>query len=110
MRGPGRDDGPPFAEPWQAQAIAIVARLQETGAIGAAEWSNALGAAIRAAQAAGDPDDGSTYYHHVLAALETLVAAKGLAGLGELATMKAAWTEAYATTPHGQPVTLRPRG
>jgi len=27
-----------------------------------------------------------------------------------LATMKAAWTEAYATTPHGQPVTLRPRG
>jgi nitrile hydratase accessory protein len=110
VRGRGSDDGPPFAEPWQAQAMAIVARLQEAGAIGAAEWSNALGTAIRAAQTAGDPDDGSTYYHHVLAALETLVAAKGLAARTELAAMKTAWTEAYAATPHGQPVTLRPRG
>lgn len=99
---------PAFAEPWQAQAMAIAARLQEAGVFTAGEWSAALGAAIRAAQAAGDPDDGSTYYDHVVAALETLLTAKGAASAAELAAMKAAWTEAYATTPHGRPVELKP--
>src|SRR3954451_7089907 len=37
------------------------------------EWAAALGDAIKRAQAAGDPDDGSTFYRHWLASLERLV-------------------------------------
>ena len=54
-------------------------------------------------EAFGDPDDGSTYYHHWLAALRHLVAAKGLLAEADIARRKAAWAEAYATTAHGEP-------
>ena len=64
-----------------------------------------LGSAI--AQAAGDLDDGSTYYHHVLSALEHLVQEKKIATADLLAAKKAAWIEAYEHTPHGKPVELR---
>ena len=65
-----------------------------------------LGAAIKQAQAAGDPDDGSTYYQHVLNALEALVLEKSLTTRDALAARKEAWRAAYARTPHGQPVLL----
>ena len=97
---------PPFREPWQAQVLATALSLQATGVFTAAEWSEALGAEIKRAQTAGDPDLGNTYYHHVLSALETLVENKGLVPSQELATRKAQWEQAYRETPHGLPVTL----
>lgn len=103
-----RAEGEPlFAEPWEAQALALAVALQRAGAFTANEWAEALGAAIKRAQAAGDPDDGSTYYRHVLAALEQLVQDKDIATADLLATRKAAWVEAYEHTPHGKPVELR---
>ena len=99
-------DGPVFAEPWQAQAFALAVKLQEEGLISAGEWATALGAEIKAAQARGDRDDGTTYYRHWLAALERLVAEKGLVDPEALQTRKDDWTEAYRSTPHGQPVRL----
>ena len=56
----------------------------------------------------GAPDDGSQYYHHWLAALERLVASKGLLTPDALADCKEAWAEAYRHTPHGKPVKLEP--
>lgn len=103
-----RAEGEPmFAEPWEAQALALAVALQQAGCFTAVEWAEALGAAIRRAQAAGDPDDGSTYYLHVLDALEHLVREKRIAGAGLLAARKAAWIDAYEHTPHGKPVELR---
>ena len=61
-----------------------------------------------AAQAAGDADQGDTYYHHWLAALESLVAAKGAARADELQRCAAAWDHAADRTPHGQPIVLQP--
>lgn len=101
------DNDPLFQEPWQAQALATAFGLQEAGIITATEWSDALGAAIKRAQAAGDPDEGDTYYNHVLDALEALMQEKGLVPAEELSTRKAQWKEAYLTTSHGQPVTIR---
>lgn len=101
---PNKED--PVQEPWQAQALAAAFSLQEAGIITAKEWSNALGAAIRRAQAAGDPDDGESYYHHVLDALETLLGEKHLIEARELSKRKTEWEEAYRSTPHGQPVSL----
>ena len=100
------DEEFPLQEPWQAQALANAFSLQEAGVITAVEWSNALGAAIRRARAAGDPDEGDTFYHHVLDALETLLREKGLIEAGELSKRKAEWERAYRRTPHGKPVTL----
>ena len=72
-------DGPVFRAPWEAQAFAMVVRLQEQGVFSWKEWAEQLGQCIKAAQAGGDADLGDTYYQHWLAALEAMVAAKGLA-------------------------------
>jgi nitrile hydratase accessory protein len=99
---------PELREPWQAEALALASALQKAGCFTAAEWAESLGAAIRRAQAAGDPDDGSTYYEHVLDALERLIVDKAIIPPDRLAARKEAWRTAFATTPHGQPVALGP--
>ena len=99
-------DGPVFREPWEAQAFALAVELHAAGLFGWDEWAAALGRAITAAQAAGDPDTGETYYRHWLAALETLVAEKGALTPQELEERRAAWDRAARATPHGQPIVL----
>jgi nitrile hydratase accessory protein len=105
-RLPRDEGGPVFAEPWQAQAFALAVRLSEQGHYTWKEWTAALTDQLQAAARRGEPDDGSRYYEHWLAALETLVAAKGLADPDALRTRKEAWATAYRETPHGQPVEL----
>jgi nitrile hydratase accessory protein len=100
------EGGPVFAEPWQAQAFALAVKLSEQGHFTWKEWAAALAHELQAAADSGDPDDGSRYYEHWLAALERLVTAKGLADPAALITRKEAWTEAYRKTPHGRPVEL----
>ena len=100
------EERPAFAEPWEAQVSAMAVRLQEAGHFTVVEWAEALGREIRRAQDAGDPDDGSTYYRHVLAALERLITKKGLTAKNILAERKLEWAEAYRNTPHGLPVEL----
>ena len=105
-RLPHDPGGPVFAEPWEAQAFALAVRLSEQGYFTWTEWAAALAQELRAAAGRGEPDDGSRYYHHWLAALERLVTAKGLADPGALLARKEAWAEAYRRTPHGKPVEL----
>ena len=107
-RRPRDEGGPVFAEPWQAQAFALAVKLSEQGHFTWKEWAAALANELQAAARRGEPDDGSRYYEHWLAALEKLVTAKGLAEPTALATRKEAWIAAYQNTPHGQPVELRP--
>jgi len=102
-----RDErGPVFAEPWQAQAFALAVKLSEQGYFTWKEWAAALSHELQTAASCGEPDDGSRYYEHWLAALERLVSAKGLADPAALISRKEAWTEAYRSTPHGRPVEL----
>jgi len=110
LPGQPRDrEGPVFREPWEAQAFALAVDLSQGGCFTWREWARRLGAEIKAAQAAGDPDLGDTYYHHWLAALERLVAEKGLLRDGDIQARKEAWKKAYLATPHGQPVKLAGR-
>jgi nitrile hydratase accessory protein len=95
-----------FGEPWQAQCFALAVRLSEQGHFTWKEWAAALASELKAAADRGEPDDGSRYYHHWLAALERLVAEKGLADPAALLARKEAWAEAYRHTPHGKPVEL----
>lgn len=106
-RQPADGDGPVFAEAWQAQAFALAVKLSQAGWFTWPEWAAALGAELKAAAARGEPDDGSHYYEHWLAALEKLSIAKGLTDPGALLNRKQAWEEAYEATPHGKPVTLQ---
>lgn len=99
--------GPVFREPWEAQAFALAVELSEAGIFTWSEWAETLGAEIKAAQAAGDPDLGDTYYTHWLAALERLVTRKGLLAPPDLKARRDAWERAYLDTPHGQPVELK---
>jgi nitrile hydratase accessory protein len=100
------DGGPVFEAPWQAQAFAMTLVLHERGLFTWSEWASTLAAEINRAQAAGDPDDGSTYYLHWLAAIERLVVDKGVATSGHLDARRAAWDRAAHATPHGQPILL----
>jgi nitrile hydratase accessory protein len=111
-RLPADNTGPVFAEPWQAQAFALAVTLSEQGHFTWKEWSAALAHELQAGASRGEPDDGSRYYEHWLAALERMVTTKGLAERTAIITRKEAWAEAYRTTPHGRPVELpkaRPR-
>jgi nitrile hydratase accessory protein len=106
-RNDGGADGPVFREPWEAQAFALAVSLHERGLFSWNEWTAALGDEIKKAQAAGDPDTGESYYHHWLAALERIVAAKGLTDPQALARTRDAWAHACARTPHGMPIELQ---
>jgi nitrile hydratase accessory protein len=106
LRIPRDEDGPVFAEPWQAQAFALAVRLSAEGHFTWKEWAAALADELKAAAGKGEPDDGSRYYHYWLAALERLVMAKNLADADALAERKEAWADAYRHTPHGKPVEL----
>jgi nitrile hydratase accessory protein len=99
-------EGPVFREPWEAQAFAMALTLHERGVFTWPEWAEALGAEIKRAQAAGDPDTGETYYRHWLATLERLVAAKGVTTAETLHRYRDAWDRAADRTPHGAPIVL----
>jgi nitrile hydratase accessory protein len=105
---PRDENGPVFREPWEAQAFAMALSLHERGLFTWSEWGATLASEIKRAQASGDPDLGNTYYRHWLAALERLVAAKGVASLETQHRYREAWDHAADRTPHGKPIELRP--
>ena len=96
-------DAPVFAEPWQAQAFGMTVALRDAGLFTWQEWAEALSAELHGPGAAADASD---YYNHWLAALEKLLAAKGVAGTPEVDVLAAAWERAAHATPHGQPIAL----
>ena len=99
---PKDEQGPIFAEPWQAQAFALAVRLNAEGAFTWPDWALALSREL----ARHPDDDGSGYYLHWVSALETLVAERGLVTAHDLVSRKDAWANAYRRTPHGKPVEL----
>lgn len=101
-----RDDEPVFEEPWQATAFALAVELHAKGAFTWKEWAAALSEELKAAAARGEPDNGTHYYDHWLAALERLVRERGLSDRDSLVVRKNAWADAYRRTPHGKPVEL----
>jgi nitrile hydratase accessory protein len=92
-------DEHPFAAPWQAQAFAMTLSLSERGVFTWTEWACALAAEIGRA-----PD--REYYQQWLAALETLVTAKGVSTESELHRYRQGWGKAAHRTPHGAPIVL----
>lgn len=101
-----QDDGPLFSEPWQAQAFAMTLALHERGFFSWHQWADTLSRSIRAAQTSGDPDQGKTYYHHWLAALEQIALDAKVLTADQLKARRAGWQRAVDRTPHGLPIEL----
>ena len=101
-----RDGEPAFDEPWQAQVLALAFALSKVGVFTPAEWSDALGAELRRAEARGEPDNHKTYYAAALVALERLIEADGRVTANGLSSRIEEWRRAFLNTPHGQPVEL----
>lgn len=106
---PRDDEGPVFKAPWEAQAFAMTLTLHTRGVFNWREWAEALAAELAATAARGEPDDGTHYYEHWLAALEKLVAAKKLIPGEDLERRVDEWDAAARATPHGKPIELPPR-
>ncbi|ESY77928.1 nitrile hydratase accessory protein [Mesorhizobium sp. LNHC221B00] len=96
-------DAPVFAEPWQAEAFALTVALHDKGLFSWNEWADALSAQVKKPNAAADGHD---YYEHWLAALESLLASKGLAARADVDAIAQAWERAAHATPHGKPILL----
>jgi nitrile hydratase accessory protein len=92
---------PVFSEPWEAQAFGMTVLLHQRGVFTWAQWARMLGAQI-----ANTP--GKSYYQHWLAALESIVAAKGASSPEELTRYQLAWEHAAQRTPHGHAIDLQP--
>jgi nitrile hydratase accessory protein len=104
---PRDDGGPVFRAPWEAQAFGMAVFLHQRGYFSWKEWAARLAAEIATVRERGEVDDGRRYYEYWLAALEKLVAEKGLVRGEELRMRKAEWDRAARETPHGQPIRLR---
>lgn len=100
---PRDDDGPVFAEPWQAQAFAMAVSLNEKGLFSWSEWVDIISTEIARD---GDPH---SYYHHWLTALEIILDQKNVISTNDRHVRIKQWDEAARTTPHGQPITLKPQ-
>lgn len=106
---PCDDAGPVFKAPWEAQAFAMMLSLHGAGIFTWKEWAAALAAELADAAAHGQPDDGSHYYEHWLAALEKLVVEKNIARAQDIEQRVQDWDAAARATPHGKPVELSRR-
>lgn len=99
--------GPVFAEPWQAQAFAMVVALHAHGLFTWTEWAEALSHEIAAATPQADgADDGSHYYACWLETLEHITIAKGVSSHVAIDALAASWARAAEATPHGRPIAL----
>ena len=89
----------PFREPWEAQAFALAVELSDKGAFEWREFSLALGAEIKAAETQGRD---TRYYELWLAALERLLAGKGVVSSVVVDAREAAMKAASASQAHGR--------
>ena len=101
------DGEPVFNEPWHAQALAIADSLVTSGKVTPEEWSNALGAQLEHARHTAAPDTPQTYYQSVLDTLEALVVNNLPLSKQQLENRTQQWKDAYLSTPHGSPVSLK---
>lgn len=97
------EGAPIFAEPWQAQALAMTVHLHAGGVFSWAEWAECLAAEVHRPERAAD---GSDYFDSWVSALAGLLERKGLADRETVEALRQSWQRAAEATPHGAPIEL----
>jgi nitrile hydratase accessory protein len=92
-------DAPVFAEPWQAEAFAMVVALHERGLFTWNQWADALSRQVKS-------PGGENYYAAWLAALEDLLISLNVTTTTDVDALTEAWRRAAVATPHGHPIVL----
>lgn len=95
-----------FDAPWHAQLFALTVHLSESGRFSWQEWTTHLGAELHVSQKSASEYCSDTYYEAWLRALEKLLLRLNYSAQDELDRIRELWKQAYASTPHGQPVIL----
>ena len=95
---------PVFEQPWHAQVFALTVTLNEKGHFSWQEWAERFGGTLKTHSLAKSLNGGDDYFLAWLDALESFLSGRGVLQAYELDALKAAWTEAYLSTPHGAPV------
>lgn len=103
---PINQDGPVFDEPWQLTAFGIVVMLHRNGHFEWHEWVHYLSTEIARGNIYGASDINGIYYRQWLAALEKIVADKGLTSFEDLVARKEEWRHADEHRDFGQPLVL----
>ena len=103
---PGVQADAVFLEPWHAEIFSLAVALNRKGAFSWSEWVQVFSSALREIHAEEGESAETAYYRRWLAALERIVAHRGLASCEEMAKRKEEWRRAYLCTPHGQPIAL----
>jgi nitrile hydratase accessory protein len=97
---------PVFRDSWEAEAFAIGNILVKDERLSCRQWMDLMAAAIQTAQAAGDPDQGDTYYHHWCSALESFCFQMDWISPTAYNELVDLWALAIANTPHGVALSL----
>ncbi|MBD3662371.1 nitrile hydratase accessory protein [Sulfitobacter aestuariivivens] len=97
---------PVFEAPWHAQVFAMTVHLNETGLFAWDQWAQRFGATLARHRVDRDLDGGEDYFVAWLETLEGFLAELSVADAAQVEKLRAAWEEAYLSTPHGAPVRL----
>lgn len=104
--GPASAPEPVFSEPWHAQVFAVTVHLNETGCFDWPEWAARFSKTLARNGLNKELDGGDDYFLAWLETLENFMAETGRVPPDQAHAVKAAWEQAYLTTPHGAPVHL----
>jgi nitrile hydratase accessory protein len=80
---PGLQADPVFLEPWHAEIFSLAVALNRKGAFSWSEWVQVFSSALREIHAEEGESAETAYYRRWLAALERIVAHRGLASCEE---------------------------
>lgn len=99
---------PVFSEPWHAHVFALTVHLNESGHFDWPDWAARFSATLAKHGMNKNLDGGEDYFNAWLETLETLLAETKQAAPDDVDRIRSAWEQAYLTTPHGDPVHLKP--
>ena len=97
---------PVFEAPWHAQVFALTVHLHERGLFTWPDWATGFGATLARHGLERELNGGDDYFNAWLETLETVLREAGQADAVQVEAVRAAWENAYLSTPHGQPVRL----
>lgn len=98
---------PVFGHPWHAQVFALTVHLNETGLFSWPDWTARFSDTLARHGLEKELDGGDDYFNAWLETLEHLLADLRQAAPVDVERLRAAWEQAYLTTPHGAPVRLK---